>query len=251
METLPRSSIPCALNDRLEQVARGHRILEQNGHGDITLGHLSLRDPDGRGLWLKKPGRGLDEVFDHTDFVLIDFDGRRLENGDACHSEWPIHAEIMRVRPEIQSVGHTHPFHAVAFSAMETELLALSGEASNYTGSRLGRYRGTAGLINTPALARDLAAALGDAPVVLMKNHGITFVGHSLKEAVVHGIFIEEACRMQLALSSGSLAFSGPAPDDTYNRRFDPSGNGTSPYIDNFYDYYDRRLTRNERANAM
>ena len=38
------------------------RILAMEGHNDITLGHMSLRDPQGRGLWLKKSKRGLDEI---------------------------------------------------------------------------------------------------------------------------------------------------------------------------------------------
>src|SRR5688572_21791484 len=135
----------------LALLARGHRILEMQGHGDITLGHLSLRDPQGRGLWLKKPKRGLDEVMGPDDFVLIDFAGRQLENTGQCHSEWPIHAEIMKARPDVQVVGHTHPYYCILFSATNEPLEALSHEGSNYAG-RLPRFEETSGLINTPEL---------------------------------------------------------------------------------------------------
>ena len=42
------------LNAQLDKLARACRILEMEGHGDMTLGHLSLRDPLGRGYWLKR-----------------------------------------------------------------------------------------------------------------------------------------------------------------------------------------------------
>ena len=32
----------------------------------------------------------------------------------------------------------------------------------------------------------------------------------------------------------------------TYNRTFDPAGDGKSGYIGIFFDYYDRRLSRRE-----
>ena len=129
------------------------------GHNDITLGHMSLRDPRGRGLWLKKARRGLDEVFDAEDYVLIDFDGKLLE-GEPCHSEWPIHTEIMKARPDVTVVGHTHAYYSVLFSAAEQELAALNHEGANLLGN-LARFRETAGLINTVELGRKLAQSLG------------------------------------------------------------------------------------------
>ena len=43
-----------SIANALDDVARGHRILELEGHGDMSMGHLSYRDPFGRGLWLKR-----------------------------------------------------------------------------------------------------------------------------------------------------------------------------------------------------
>ena len=46
----------------LDKLASARRILELEGHGDMTLGHLSLRDPDRRGFWMKRNAIGLGEV---------------------------------------------------------------------------------------------------------------------------------------------------------------------------------------------
>ena len=51
------------------------------------------------------------------DFVLVDWDGQQLAGSGGRHSEWPIHSEILRMRPDVHVVAHTHPFHACVFSA--------------------------------------------------------------------------------------------------------------------------------------
>ena len=185
--------IPLELEETLRKLAVSCRVLAMEGHNDMSLGHLSFRDPQGRGLWLKKAQRGLEEIFDPSDFLLIDFEGRRLENEGFCHSEWPIHTEIMLARPDVNVVGHTHAYYSVLFSAAEQELEPLNHEGASLRG-RLARFGQTTGLINTRELGRALAQSLGDASVVLMKNHGITFVGAKPEEATLNGIYIERAC---------------------------------------------------------
>ena len=113
------------LRQSLRRLSVGQRILAMEGHNDITLGHMSLRDPQGRGLWLKKAKRGLDEIFDADDYVLIGFDGKVLESDGPCHSEWPIHTEIMKARPDVNVVVHTHAYYSVLFSAAQQELARI------------------------------------------------------------------------------------------------------------------------------
>ena len=73
----------------LENLARGYRIVAANGHLEATLGHLSWRDPEGRGLWMKCQEIGLDEV-EVGDLHLIDWEGKVLDGSNGHrHSEWP------------------------------------------------------------------------------------------------------------------------------------------------------------------
>ena len=242
-----RHASPAGLGELLERLAIGHRILAMEGHNDITLGHMSLRDPQGRGLWLKKPRRGLDEVFGIDDFVLIGFDGRLLESEGPCHSEWPIHTEIMKARPDVTVVGHTHAHYAVLFSAAEQELAALNHEGANLI-DNLARFRETAGLINTVALGRALAEELGRKSVVLMKNHGITFVGAGVEEATLYGLFVERACRAQIEIAATGWTWSTPNGAG-YDRKMSSAGQGGSYHL-TFFDYFARKLARAERHAA-
>jgi len=63
-------AIETDLRASLDELARACRILEMEGHGDMTLGHLSCRDPQQRGFWLKRNRIGLGEVLG-ADVVIL------------------------------------------------------------------------------------------------------------------------------------------------------------------------------------
>jgi L-fuculose-phosphate aldolase len=212
------------------------------GHNDMSLGHMSFRDPQGRGLWLKKARRGLDEIFDPSDFVLIDFEGRQLENERFRHSEWPIHSEIMLVRPDVNIVGHTHAHYCVLFSAANQELKPLNHEGASLIGS-LARFDQTAGLINTRELGHALAQSLGQASVVLMKNHGVTFVGSTPEEATLNGVYIERACKAQIEIAATGWEWSAETSAG-YDRKLQGSPTSAVNYHQIFFDYFARKLAR-------
>src|ERR1700682_3507469 len=147
------------LRQTLDELARACRILEMEGHGDMTLGHLSLRDGEGRGFWLKRNRIGLGEVLGAGDFVLGDWDGRQLAGGGGRHSEWPIHSEILRVRPDVQVVAHTHPFHACVFSASLDPLQPFTLDADYFI--HVPRHEADVALITTQDEGSALAQSLG------------------------------------------------------------------------------------------
>jgi L-fuculose-phosphate aldolase len=227
----------------LRDLARAHRILDLEGHNDMSLGHLSWRDPLGRGLWLKRGNIGLEEVTE-ADFILIDYDGDVLEGDGIRHLEWPIHAEILAARPEINVVAHTHPFHATVLSATEVEIGPYTNEGVWFE-SGVKHFKLTSDLVNTPALGRELATALGGSDAVLLKNHGVAFVGQSVKEATLAGVFLERAARAQLTLAASSLGYSHPDAAEVQQKR---QTIYPSRAVENFWQYYNRKLDRVEAA---
>ena len=234
------------IDSGLNDLARACRVLALYGHEDKTLGHLSWRDPDGRGLWLKRAQMGLAEIEGADDFVLIDFEGKRVAGDAPLHMEWPIHSEIMRARPEISVVGHTHPFYACLFAATEESLLGIAHEGC-YFNADVPRYHGTAYLINTIALGRDLVASLGAHKVVLMNNHGLTFCGETLAEACVLAIILEKACRQQLTLAASGYRVIQPGREEIAMKAGKLS---SAAMLESFWTYYKRQLGRYEKTHG-
>jgi L-fuculose-phosphate aldolase len=240
-------SVKSQLTNRDFQLwSTAYRILDMEGHTDLTQGHLSIRDPGGRGFWMKRTGIAFFEIKKRDDFVLVDLDGNRLA-GKGIHGEWPIHAEIFRSRPEVNAIGHTHPFYTSTFSACSEPLRAVAHEGSNLNGV-VTRYVGTSNLIDTPQLGRDVAHALGAAPAVLMRNHGVTFCGPSVEECVLAGIFLDRACHAQLVV--GASGFAWTYPDDTEMREKYKTVM-TPAFIHNSWEFYVRKLARREAGIAV
>jgi len=227
-----------SLRAELDRLAIGCRILDREGHGSRAVGHLALRDPDGRGFWLKRSGIGLDEVNDWRDFILLDFDGKRLDGDGKRHVEWPIHAEILKARPDLNCTGHTHPYHARVFSACTVPLRAVSSPGANFRHPP-PRFTLTSDLITKAEEGAALAQCLGENNAAFLRNHGVVFCGAMIADAVMNGIYIEEACREQLAV--GASGFPWEWPDEAeHAAKFRKKGVNN----DNFFDYYSRRLAK-------
>lgn len=189
------------------------RVLAAEGLGDFTRGHISVRLPEDATRFLMKPHSfGLEEMT-RDNLVVCDREGSKIGGGGPRHSEVFIHSEIFKLRPEVHSVIHAHPPHAVALSATGRALLPLSQPSAAFCDG-LGVYAGSIDLIRTPGMGRDVAEALGPHKAVLMRNHGVAVVGRTVAEAVVLLIMLENACRMQLlCMSAGGPGEMFPDAD--------------------------------------
>jgi L-fuculose-phosphate aldolase len=231
------------LRKSLDELARACRILEMEGHGDMTLGHLSLRDPAQRGFWLKRNRIGLGEVLGAEDFVLVDWDGEQIAGSGGRHSEWPIHSEILRLRPDVQVVAHTHPFHACVFSASLEPLQPFTLDADYFID--VPRHEADVALITTKEEGIALAQSLGGGFAVLMGNHGVTFCGRSVPHAGCVGIFLEKACKAQLAGQGAGFLASVPGRSTRERRN---SQIMTPVHWEHSWNYFCRKL--NARGGA-
>jgi len=180
-----------------ELVALGCRILGANGHADYVWGHVSARDPLGRGIWMKAATYGFEEItVDHV--ILVSFEGDVLDGDHPRHSEWPIHTEIMRARPDVGAAVHSHPPHAIAIGAAGRPLLPLSHAGTLFVPPDVPRFTKTADLIVTRELGACVAECLGALDAVLLVNHGIVTSGQEVRDAVIRAVLLEKAAHQQI-----------------------------------------------------
>jgi len=211
--------------DAVRLAVQASRALAAAGQADMVWGHASIRDPGGRGAWMKSAGWGLEEI-DAAKIVLVTPDGAVLDTGVASdegprHIEYPIHTEIMAARPDVGSVVHTHSPAANEFAALDEPLRPLDHAGSLFCYPDIPRFTLTGGLIKTRELGAALAGALGGARACLMPQHGIVAVGPDAPAAVMTAVLLDRACRTQLnAMAAGPLRRWGDA-EDTMAKRAD------------------------------
>ena len=187
-----------ALRERLVEAGR---VLALEGQGDYVAGHISIRLPGEPGRFLMKPaGIGLEEMRPDN-IITVDIEGRRVDGTMPRHNEVFIHSEVLRARPDIDAVVHTHPIHAVAFSSLGKPLLAVGNDASWFVG-HLPIFAETTDLIVDQPRGRAVARCLGPHAALILRNHGIVTTGASIEDAVWVALKLEKACRMQLIAES-------------------------------------------------
>lgn len=173
--------------------------------GDFVWGHVSVRDPEGRGVWMKASGWGFEEVSAER-VLLVGWDGEVVAGEGRRHLEYPIHTEIMRARSDVQCVVHTHATHAVAFASLEQPLRPISHEGTFFVPPDIARFEKTGDLILTRELGEAVATTLGRRNAVLLVHHGIVTAAEDVETAVLAAILLERACHKQLlAMAAGEL----------------------------------------------
>lgn len=185
------------------------RIIEAQGLGDLTRGHVSIRVPgDPTHFYMKPHSYGFDEITPEN-IVLCNLEGEKVAGGGRKHSEVYIHSEIFKMRPDVMSVIHAHPMHAVALSATGRAMRPISQPSVAFSDG-LPYFTNTIDLIRSKDMGAGVARALGPHKAVLMRHHGVAVVGASVEESTILTIMLENACQIQL------LADAAGASDELF-----------------------------------
>lgn len=191
--------------DARRELVDANHILFDQGVVD-GFGHVSVRHPTKRDRFILARSMA-PALVSEADLQLLDFDGHVIE-GDPRppYLERFIHGEIYRRHDDVNSVVHSHspaiiPFGVVA-SARLRPVCHMSGFL--HPASPVFEIRDTGGM-STDMLVRnsELGAALADTrgthAVILMRGHGSTTVGGTLRQAVFRAVYAEVNARLQAA----------------------------------------------------
>lgn len=216
------------------------RILEAEGQGDLTRGHVSVRVPgDPTHFFMKPHSYGFDEITPEN-MVICNLEGEKVAGGGRKHSEVYIHSEIFKARPDVNSVIHTHPTYAVALSATGKSLQPISQPSVAFSDG-LPYYTDTIELIRSKEMGIGVARALGACKAVLMRNHGVAVVGSTVEESTILAIMLENACQIQLAAMAAGGIGELFAPE--YIKRLHDTITRPEQYTINF-EYLRRKVHR-------
>jgi L-fuculose-phosphate aldolase len=159
------------------------RWLVEAGLVQGTSGNVSVRH---RGAMLITPSGVPYKRMSPEDVVAVPLegDGSRFEarGGNVPSSEWRFHFDILRARPEVGAVVHTHSPYATAFAICREELPAAHYMIAAAGGPtiRVADYA----TFGTQALSDAALAALEGRGACLLANHGVIATGPTLERAL-------------------------------------------------------------------
>lgn len=156
------------------------RRLQRQGLLSMTAGNLSVR-VDGTLMAITPTGMPYEQI-EPLDVVITDLDGNVVDGDRRPSSELPFHTAVLRTRPDIGAVVHTHSPYATTIA-----ILGRTIPAVHYVIASLD-------LIEVPLvpystygsdeLAAGICAALGQGgKAALLANHGALALGDDLAGA--------------------------------------------------------------------
>jgi ribulose-5-phosphate 4-epimerase/fuculose-1-phosphate aldolase len=171
-------------------------------------GHVSQRDANDPNVFWINNRHASRSTLTAADIVPFDIPaGQRIGEGIEAPSEWHIHREIYRRRPDVAGIVHSHPVMVNTLSCVGEKLRPLI-PAGAFIPEEGAPVFDSAVLINSEARGRGMADAMGDADVVVLRQHGTVVVGGSAEEAVIRMINAEDNARMQYqALQIGTPTY--------------------------------------------
>jgi ribulose-5-phosphate 4-epimerase/fuculose-1-phosphate aldolase len=198
-----------SLNDARRELALANRIVANEGIID-AFGHVSMRHPDNPNRYLLSRSRA-PELVEPGDLIEYDLDSQPVRDpGVGQYSERVIHGEIYKARPEVMSVCHHHcpafmPLLATGKDYLPIFHLGAVGGIRPPFWDQHDEFGDTNMLVVKPEEGASLARALGKHWMVLMKRHGVTVAGTSVRDCVFRCVFSARNAEYQVrAMMLGS-----------------------------------------------
>ncbi|WP_018133292.1 class II aldolase/adducin family protein [Effusibacillus pohliae] len=177
-----------------EQVLQAAKEMYERGLVASVWGNLSARVP-GTGLIVVTPS-GVDyRSLQAEDLVVIELETGRVAEGKLKPtSELPMHLAILKARPDVNGVMHTHSVYASACSAAHKEIPPIVEDLAQVVGGSVSVARYA--LPGTPELGANAVKALNKKGAVLLANHGVVGVGHDIMEALRVCTIVEKGAQI-------------------------------------------------------
>lgn len=181
--------------------------MNASGLNQGTSGNVSARIGEGR--FLVTPSGVPYDGMEPGQIVEMDLEGGYW--GDVLpSSEWRMHLDIYRARPEAQAVVHVHSTHAAALSCLRRDIppfhymIAVAGGDS----LRCADYAP----FGTADLSQNMLTAMEGRRACLLANHGQIAFGDSLDRALWQAGEVEALCtQYHIACLAGEPVILGEA----------------------------------------
>ena len=203
-----------SLSSQIEDLVRANHILAIRQLLD-GFGHVSVRQSDDQTKFLLARSMA-PALVASGDILIYDSSGFPMAaNPPKAYVERFIHSELYRSRPDVQAIVHSHAPAVIPFSVVEGVSLRPVYHMAAFLTEEIPVFEirdlvgdGSDLLIQTTYLGVGLARCLGLSTAVLMRGHGVTVVGSSLKEAVFRAVYLQfNAIIQTTALQLGQVRY--------------------------------------------
>jgi ribulose-5-phosphate 4-epimerase/fuculose-1-phosphate aldolase len=183
---------------RKQRLAGAYRLFSRFGFDEGVAGHITARDPELLDhFWLNPFGVHFGQVR-VSDLILVNDRGEVVEGKHPVNSAaFAIHSRIHAARPDIVAAAHAHSLYGKTWSSLDRLLDPITQDACAFYDDH-ALFADFTGVVYKTSEGERIAEALGNKKAVILCNHGLLTVGHTVDEAAWWFITMERSCQAQL-----------------------------------------------------
>lgn len=183
---------------RKQRLAAAFRLFARYGFDEGVAGHITARDPELTDhFWVNPFGM----YFGHicvSDLVLVNHKGEVVEGNKAVNAAaFAIHSAIHSARPDVIAAAHAHSLYGKAFSTLGRLLSPITQDACAFYKDH-ALFNDYTGVVLETDEGKRIAQTLQEYKALILRNHGLLTVGHSVDEAAWWFITMDRSCQAEL-----------------------------------------------------
>src|SRR5919106_2712517 len=201
---------------RKQRLAAAFRLFGRFGFDEGVAGHITARDPERLDhFWVNPFGMNFGHIR-VSDLILVNEKGEVVEGDYGVNTAaFVIHSQVHAARPDVVAAAHAHSIYGKSWSALGRLLDPITQDVCAFYEDH-ALFDDYTGVVLDLDEGKRLAHGLGDRKAVILRNHGLLTVGHSVDEAAWWFITMERSCQAQLLAE----AAGAPRPIDPETAAF-------------------------------
>lgn len=211
----PQRSIEEERLHRKQQLAAAFRLFSKCGFDEGVAGHITARDPERLDhFWVNPFGMHFSQIR-VSDLIRVNEAGEVVEGDRPVNrAAYAIHSQVHAARPDVVAAAHAHSLYGKTLSALPMMVEPITQDSCAFFEDH-SRFDDFSGVVLDVEEGKKIAHALAGNKAVILRNHGLLTVGHSVEEAAWWFICMERSCQSQLT----AYAAGTPSSVDDENAR--------------------------------
>lgn len=194
----PELDIAAERQRRKERLAAGFRLFSKCGFDEGVAGHITARDPELTDhFWVNPFGMHFGHIR-VSDLLLVNHNGEVVQGDRPVNrAAFAIHSQVHAARPDVVAAAHAHSVYGKTWSSLGRLLDPITQDVCAFYDDH-ALFDDFTGVVLDVEEGKRIAHALGDSKAVILQNHGLLTVGHSVDEAAWWFVTMERSCQVQL-----------------------------------------------------
>ena len=214
-----KSSVSKGEWETRQDLAAFYRTIPYFGWDDLIFTHISAKVPGTDDEFLINPYGFLFDEITASNLVKVNLKGKIISdtNNFINPAGFTIHSAIHESREDAHCIVHLHSNDGVAVASLKDGLLPLS-QTGMLVRSQIS-YHDYEGVALFEEEKERLVKDLGEARLMILRNHGTLALGKNVAEAFTNIYFLEKACSYQVRALSGNLELNYPSKESIETTR--------------------------------